>query len=273
MILLAAASIALSGQRLLVYSEFQRVKPDGEVVAADRVEHRREILSPAVLRNAYTTLRVVVESPPGQPYHLYVGQNPDDTVQCTLYQEEYTRVGAEWVPDKVRMVMLPHSAVLGTDQKVQTYLLDVWTPESTPAARFRLEVQLNVGDRWIIYPMEVRVMKEAGPGHTLPPEELPPLSPRVDEAVKDSACDFLQDTPAQGAGGMMGRTMAFLIRNVRQDLRLAQSRPKADVQELFLRLSGFPAVDALCKGSQPAPAGAEWWLRVRDNFYQGLPVR
>ncbi len=176
-ILLAAASIALSGQRLLVYSEFQRVKPDGEVVAADRVDHRREILSPAVIRNAYTTLRVVVEAPPGKPYHLYVGQNPDDTVQCTLYQEEYSRVGNEWVPDKVRMVMLPHSAVLGTDQKVQTYLLDVWVPESTPAARFRLEVQLNVGDRWIIYPMEVRVMKETGPGHMQPPDEPPPVDP------------------------------------------------------------------------------------------------
>ncbi len=72
---------------------------------------------------------------------------------------------------------------------------------------------------------------------------------------------------------MMGHAVDFLIRNVRQDLRLAQSRSKTDVQELLLRLSGFPAVDALCKASQPAPAGAEWWLRVRDNFYQGLPVR
>ncbi|MGJ5819243.1 hypothetical protein [Paludibaculum fermentans] len=272
-VLLAAESITLSGQRLLVYSEFQRVRPDGEVVAADRVEHRREIISPAVIRNAYTTLRVVVEAPPGAPYHLYVGQNPDDTVQCTLYQEQYTRAGSEWVPDKVRMMQLPHSAVLGTDQKVQTYLLDVWTPESTPPARFRLEVQLNVGDRWIIYPMEVRVMKELGPGHTRPAEHLPQVEQRVDEAVKPPACEYLLATPAVGLNGPMERISTFLSRNVRQDMQLAQSRAKPEVQELLLRLSGFQAIETLCKGGQPAPAGAEWWLRVRDNFYQGLPVR
>ncbi|WP_321477683.1 hypothetical protein [uncultured Paludibaculum sp.] len=269
-ILLAVGSTALSGQRLLVYSEFQRVRPDGEVVAADRVEHRREILSPAVVRNSYATWRIAVEAPAGAPYHIYLGQNPDETVKATLYQEEYTRVGAEWIPDRVKPVALPHSAALGTDQKVQTYLLDVWLPESTPMARFRLEIQLNVGDRWVIYPMEVRVMKEMGPGKTSPMGDLPPVEARTDAAVRSPVCEFLSSTPARGAAAAMDRIAAFVSRNVRQDVQLARPRDAAEVRALLLRLSGFETVDGLCKDPLPAPSGAEWWLRVRDNFYRGI---
>jgi len=44
---LGSAALAL-GQDLRVRSEFQRPGPDGEVVAVDKVERPREILSPAV---------------------------------------------------------------------------------------------------------------------------------------------------------------------------------------------------------------------------------
>lgn len=265
--------MSLSGQRLLVYSEFQRVRPDGEVVAADRVERSREIISPAVIRNAYRTFRVAVEAPAGTPYHLYVGQNPDDTVQSTLYQEEYSRVGTEWVPDLVKAVALPHSATLGTDQKVQTYLLDVWVPETAPIGRFRLEVQLNVGDRWIIYPMEVRVTRELGPGKMNPMAPLPPVEARADAAARAAVCGFLRRARPSPAGAPLDRVAAFVSRNVRQDMRLAESKDVADVRVLLLKFTGFDSLDGLCKDQLPAPAGAEWWLRIRDNFYQELPVR
>lgn len=265
--------MSLSGQRLLVYSEFQRVRPDGEVVSADRVERSREILSPAVIRNAYRTLRVAVEAPPGTPYHLYIGQNPDNTVEAVLYQEEYSRVGDEWVPDKVKPLALPHSASLGADQKVQTYLLDVWLPESAPIGRFRLEIQLNVGDRWIIYPMEVRVTRELGPGKTNPIAPLPPVEARADAAARAPVCRFLQPARTPPSGAAMDRVAAFVSRNVRQDMRLADSKPASDVRALLLKFTGFDSLDRLCKDQLPAPAGAEWWLRIRDNFYQELPVR
>lgn len=268
-ILLAVGSTALSGQRLLVYSEFQRVRPDGQVAAADHVERHREILSPAIVPNAWLTLRLVVEAPPGEPYHLHLGQNPDNTVAATLYQEEYTHLGEEWIPDHVRPVALPHNAVLGTDQRVQSYLLDLWVPESTPAARFRLEVQLNVGERWVIYPMEIRVMREPGPGKTNPADALPALPVRSDGAARTAACGFLTSAPSRESTAALERVAAFISRNARQDLRLAASHPMAEVRALLLKSSGFDSVDDLCKDPLPAPAGAEWWLRVRDNFYRG----
>ena len=49
LMLLMAAS-GLSGQGVDIYSEFQRVDPYGEIVAADRAPQPREILSQAGIR-------------------------------------------------------------------------------------------------------------------------------------------------------------------------------------------------------------------------------
>ncbi len=144
-------------QRLYLTTEFQRINADGQVVAADRAEKRREVISPAVVRNAYASFHVAVEMPPGKAYTLYVAQNPEGTVDARLYQEVYTRAAADWVPDELKLVDLPHSATLAPNQKVQTYLLDIRVPPDTATGRFRLEVQLHDGDRWVIYPLEVRV--------------------------------------------------------------------------------------------------------------------
>lgn len=270
--ILAAAGTALSGQRLLIYSEFQRVRPDGEVAQADRVERRRELISPAVARNAYTTWRIAVEAPAGSAYNLYIGQNPDDTAQVTLYQEEYTRHGEEWLPDLVKSRTLPHSAVLSEGQKVQTYLLDVWMPDSAPVGRFRLEVQLNIADRWVIYPLEVRVQPALAPAKAAPAGPLPEPRYRADQAVRIAACEFIRGQPSDKETGTLDRAAAFIERNARQDLMFAKTQPLAAVQPLLLAASGFPALDTLCEMNSPAPKGAEWWLRFRDQLYQRVPV-
>jgi hypothetical protein len=270
--LLAAAGTALSGQRLLMYSEFQRVRPDGEVAQADRVEHRRELISPAVARNAFTTWRIAVEAPPGADYHLYIGQNPDDTAKVTLYQEEYTRHGEEWLPDSIKPQALPHSAVLSEGQKVQTYLLDVWIPDSAPVGRFRLEVQLNVAGRWVIYPLEVRVQQAMAPAKAAPTGPLPGPQSRADQSVRKAACEFIRDQPAAKDAQPLDRTAAFVERNARQDLLIAKTQPAAAIHSLLLTASGFPALDTLCEMTTPTPRGAEWWLRFRDQLYQRVPV-
>jgi len=270
--LLAAAGTALSGQRLLMYSEFQRVRPDGEVAQADRVEHCRELISPAVARNAFTTWRIAVEAPPGADYHLYIGQNPDDTAKVTLYQEEYRRQGEEWLPDGVKPQALPHSAVLSEGQKVQTYLLDVWIPDSAPVGRFRLEVQLNVADRWVIYPLEVRIQQALVTVKTAPAGPLPGPQSRADQAVRIPACEFTSGQAAGKEAPPLDRTAAFVERNARQDLMLAKTQPAAAIHALLLTASGFPALDAFCQLTTQAPKGAEWWLRFRDQLYQRVPV-
>src|ERR1017187_5385935 len=64
-LLIAAAAIA-AAQTVTVYSEFTRVDPFGQVVRADRgANEPREILSPAIARNALSSFHVVVEGRPG----------------------------------------------------------------------------------------------------------------------------------------------------------------------------------------------------------------
>jgi hypothetical protein len=262
-ILLAAVSAALSGQRVLVVSEYQRIRPDGETVLADRIEHRREIISPAVARNAWTTFRIVVEAPPGKPYYIYVAQNPDDVVGIDVYQEEYTQQAGEWVPDKVKPVKLPVAATLAEGQKTQSYLLDVWVPDSAPVARFRLEVQVNANDRWIIYPLEVRVR-----------EAMAPAKAETTAAPQDYVC-AAPATPRPKPD--LTRVSGFVARNIAQDLMLARVRESAEPRDqiiaAILRAGGWNSTTELCAARAPAPRGVEWWLRVRDYLLQGVTVR
>jgi hypothetical protein len=262
-ILLAAASAALSGQRVLVVSEYQRIRPDGETVLADRIERRREVISPAVARNAFTTFRVVVEAPPGKPYYIYVAQNPDDVVRFTLYQEEYARRGSEWAPDTVKPVNLPVAATLAEGQKTQSYLLDLWVPDSAPVARFRLEVQVNANDRWVIYPLEIRVS-----------EAMAPAKAETTAVPRDYVCGA-PATPRPRPD--LTRASGFIARNIAQDLMLARVRESAEPREqiigAILRAGGWNSSTEFCAAPEPAPRGVEWWLRARDYLLQAVPVR
>lgn len=261
-ILLAAAGIALSGQRLWIVSEYQRIRPDGETVLADRIERRREVISPAVARNAWTTFRVVVEAPPDQPYYIHVAQNPDDVVRVALYQEVYAKQGSEWVPDVVKPVTLPVAATLAKGQKIQSYLLDLWVPGTAPVARFRLEVQFNANGRWVIYPLEIRVR-----------EAMVPTRIESAAAPRDYACGP-PSAPRPQPG--LTRASGFIARNIAQDLALARVResaePRQQIIAAIVRAGGWTTASEFCASSEPAPRGVEWWLRARDYLLQGVPV-
>jgi hypothetical protein len=276
-VLLAAAGSGLSGQSVLVYSEFQRVRPDGHVVEQDRTERRREIISPAVARNSHATFRLAVEAVPGVPYAIHIGQNPDKTVEAALFQEEYTQVGEQWIPDKVRRVLLPHGAVLGADQKVQTYLLDLWVPATAQPGRFRLEVQFNAGQEWIIYPMEIRVQEISVPGQAEARGALPGLEARADAAVNGPLLEYDCGAPPQTALLPLETGRAITIRNVRQDLQLAKLREKTAPPEMVAAhltlAAGWTTRGEFCVSRLPAPNGPEWWLRARDYLYQAAAGR
>jgi hypothetical protein len=273
-----AAGLPAAAQRVLVYSEFQRVRPDGEVYSADRVERPREILSPAVARNSWATFRVAVEAPPSAAYTIYIAQNPDNTVEAKLYEETAVEVGDELVPDGLKLVSLPVSAYFPRDRKVQTYLLDIRVPEDAPAKRFRLEVQLWAVDRWVIYPMEIRVREAMVPADPGPPRAVPSVRERsdaaLDEILREWACGEKQDAspapPALTARALLGR-------NARSDLalmRVHENQESRDgVLHQLLKAGGWTGVEQLCGQRQRAPRGAEWWLRFRDYLYQNLPVR
>ncbi len=274
----ALAASQAGAQRLRIVSEFQRVRPDGEVYSLDRVDRPREILSPAVARNSWATFRVLVEAPPGAAYTIYIAQNPDDTVQAKLYEETTVLAGDEMAPDGLKLVTHPVTAYFPKDKKVQTYLLDVRVPDDAPPKRFRLEVQLWAVDRWIIYPMEVRVREIMVPANPGPAHSLPAVRERsdaaLDEAVREWAC---LEKPNEEAPAVPFNARALLARNARNDIAILRVReneePRDGILAFLLKAGGWKDLDSLCAKRQPAPNGAEWWLRFRDYLYQSLPVR
>jgi hypothetical protein len=40
----------------------------------------------------------------------------------------------------------------------------------------------------------------------------------------------------------------------------------------MLKAGGFKSREAFCSKPNPVPAGAEWWLKVRNYLYQGVPI-
>src|SRR5690349_16586128 len=105
-------------QPLRVYSEFAHIDEKGRVTAP---AEPREILSPAIVRNGFTSFQVVVDVPPGTPYQLYVVQNPEKAVQVTLYRENGERTDPVDQP------------VTGSGTHV--FWMDLWTARDAPVQR------------------------------------------------------------------------------------------------------------------------------------------
>jgi hypothetical protein len=161
---LASTDAAAVMPDLKIYSEFRRIDPFGEVVSSDRGGRVREVLSPAVARNAFASFRIVVTVPPDTPAWLYIQQNPENRFRPTVYREQYARAGKEWIPDGLQRVttpcflILPDSATGVRGQTTQSYWLDLWVPPNAPVERVRVQALAKIGERWLVYPLEIRVM-------------------------------------------------------------------------------------------------------------------
>ena len=81
--LFGLAASALCAQTVQVYSEFAQINDAGEVIAP---ENPREILSPAVARNAFSTFQIAIQVPEGTKFLAYVGENPDNAAKVMLYR-------------------------------------------------------------------------------------------------------------------------------------------------------------------------------------------
>ncbi|MBM3774215.1 MAG: hypothetical protein FJW37_03545 [Acidobacteria bacterium] len=239
----------LQAQSLKVYSEFQRVDPFGNVVAADRVERPREILSPAVARNAFHSFRLAVTLEAGTPAHLYLQQNPGNAFGITVYRESHVKVGDSWIPDRLRKIKLPYLILLPDGEipgeTTATFWLDLWTPAGAPTGRVRVEALIQAGGRWVVYPLEARVASTTAPALRSPAGLAPGIAERSDAPVFAAWC---------GAAEEHGEALTarqLVRRNALQDVALARQRNEV-----------IPP--AWCSG--PKPAGAEWYLPVRDRL-------
>jgi hypothetical protein len=260
--LLAAA--AATAQTVEIYSEFDRPDPFGGIVAVDRPWKPREILSPAVARNAFASFHIAVSVPAKESYLLYVVPNPISACRVALYKEHFVRTAAGWIPDTLTEVhRLPDFGVMpdpddGVDgQTTRVYLLDLWLPPNADVARFRLEVQLKVAE-WIVRPLEVRVMRARVPDIPVGPDRpLPAIEPGADAAATGVLADYLSGAPlTMPPPGLTLR--GILRRNAVQDMGLARSVDPGEVARRALELF---RVNSLFT---PRMLGAEWWLRLRD---------
>lgn len=272
--------IASAQPSLRVYTEFQRLDPSGNIVAVDKSEHPREVLSPAILRGGHSLFQVLATVPENTPFWVFIGQNPERTVSVTAYKPVYVKRGEALVPDGIENVPVADTGWIGDSaprpaaQTTAVYWLDVWVPPKTPPGRFRLEVQLNFSDRWIIYPMEMRVLKPAvtNPGAAPAGSPAPPEVP-ADTFARGPFLSWLCGPGKNGAGA--AANLGDLIRRgARQDIALAQAiEAKIGRDALAVGLmkaigSDKPAA-AWCKApSVPTEDGAEWYLRVRDYIYR-----
>jgi hypothetical protein len=139
-------SAAVWAQSLTVYSEFARLDASGHVTSPDEP---REILSPALVRNGFTSFQVVIEAEAGVRWRLHVGQNPENAVRVTMYRES----GQDLQP-----VELPVNG-----DGVQTFWMDLWAAPGAPIQRIKVEPELYINNDWVSYPMEARVTETRVP--------------------------------------------------------------------------------------------------------------
>jgi hypothetical protein len=212
-------------QSLRVYSEFAQINAKGEVTAP---AEPREILSPAIVRNGFTSFQIVVQVEAGAPYSLHIGENPEDAVRVTLYRES---------GEKLEPVELPYEG-----SSTQVFWVDVWAARDAPVRRIKIEPQLNATNGnadWIIYPMEVRVM---------------------DAAIQGGRSSSNNETPlcAPNAKSSEEPTISGMhLRNWRQDTALARQFPEA----------GVSGMKARCE-TPPPPTDPEWYFRIRDYLFR-----
>ncbi len=265
--LIGVVTATAAAQTVTVYSELTRIDPYGQIVRADRSAHPpREILSPALPRNAVSSFRVVVEGTPEQPYRLHLAQNPENAVRVTAYREVYARSGAEWIPDGLELIPVPFESKIGggdvSDQTAQSFWVDVFVRRDMPVRRMKIEVQVYMDGTWIRYPMEARIVRAA-----LGNAVVPGVS-GVGDLAQPSATSAIAGWVEALCGSGETKTSAepltirnLIARNAAQDVRFAAGM----VPHALLRLTGVTERVALCSaGRWSAGAPVEEYLAVHD---------
>ena len=262
-------SVTAFGQEIYVRSIFQRPGPDGEVAKVDRMEQSgREILSPPAVRNGFSSFHVTLTGAPGTPYTLYMGLNPEDAVKVTVYKEKHEPSG---VPHELEAVKLPATGTM-PEEGAANYWLDIWVAAGAPVRRIKVEPQMWIPDRWIVYPMEVRVIQPVVPKYLLVPTQLPEPGVRADRVVYPALRELLCKTPQGKGNGSSGVNVFSMIhRNIAQDMALAATKPREELVAGILKVAGITNLEDWCSVTTVSQVGelpTEWFLGVRDFLYR-----
>ncbi len=234
-LLFGLAAGALCAQNVQVYSEFAQINDAGEVLAP---ANPREILSPAVARNAFSSFQIAIQVPSGTKFLVYMGQNPEDAAKVTLYRRR---------ADKLEPIELPYSG-----ESSQVLWMDLWVDAKAPVRRVKIEPEVGIGGDWITYPLEVRVMEPIVPGSAHSQEIASPF-----EVMRA----FLCGTKVRPLAARVPAGGDFLFRNAQQDVALASTSSMPLRDEIKKAMGGCSAV---------VPADPEFYLRLRDYLLTPL---
>jgi hypothetical protein len=232
--LFCLTTVAATAQTVGVYTEFARLDALGKVLAP---ETPREILSPALVRNGFTSFQVAITVEKGEHWRLFIGQNPDNAVTLTVYRETGQRL---------ERVELP---VEGDGPAV--LWMDVWAARGAPVARIKIEPQLDYRQDWVIYPIEGRVMEAtAGDG------PWPAGAGDAAGVTRSFLCSAKpgEEVPSPASAPLTVARLRY--RNARQDLSLAAQAPREELRKLFGPCEAPPSDDV------------EWYLRIRDYLFR-----
>src|SRR5262249_34127082 len=148
------------------------------------------------------------------------------------YREHFVQTAKGWIPDSLfELERLPDFGTMPDpdehvpDQTTRVYLLDLWIPPDSLAGRFRLEVQLKVGN-WIVRPLEIRILDTRIPSLPQAQERDAASLAAVERGADAPAMDmlmryFTSKPPAPLAHPKTVRDI--LERNAIQDMALAAS--------------------------------------------------
>ncbi|HZS49716.1 MAG TPA: hypothetical protein VFA54_02570 [Bryobacterales bacterium] len=191
LVLLLLALGPAAAQEILLYPEFQRPSPRGDIVPADRGGRQWEIISPAMPRNGHAGFFVAARLREPGFFRLDIAMNPVGRLRADLYRvwfgdpdasgERYpgrlTLVGqtvAGRFPDDEQSAPDPpeHQPAPASPASIPArpradaagiYWLDLYAPRDLPSGRIRLEVVLQSAGPRVVYPMEVRILPIAFP--------------------------------------------------------------------------------------------------------------
>jgi hypothetical protein len=132
---------------------------------------------------------------------------------------------------------------------------------------------LNIGDDWIIYPMELRIRSALVPALTAKPSF--PFSPshRADTPALTRLRQYVCSGPDATTAPLKPDTLAFFYdRAVQQDIALARSaRSESDrIANIgaLLRVTEARDSKSWCE-AKALPKSPEWYLRFRDHLLRG----
>jgi hypothetical protein len=251
-----ASTLAAQSTRIEIYSEFQRVDPFGRILPTDQPQKRREILSPALLRNGFGTFTIAVTAPQRESYFLFTQSFPQNLFEWKIYEQKFVPHQGRWIPDTLEEARhpffgaMPDPSAKIDGQTTRVYLLDVRVPKELPSQPARLEMLMKSGT-WRVAPMELRILHGTFPettdGEALcqsqPHQPLAALARCMVEAYLDG-----KNPPAPPH---TASTRDAVARNIAQDLALARSIKSPQVEDTMRKL--LPKDDSQF----------EWYLRLR----------